>query len=380
MRFLILHINSSFGGAERTTENLLRYLNREVINEVVFLASDAIRDYFPADSYDRFIDTQTYGLSGWFVNLRVLLRDARVLARILKKEAPDIVLSVMHYPSAILIFSSLFSKLRAKKVISLRGPVYEHMRYFEHGILRKIFLWLVISITALFADRVIVPSKGVKEELKRCFLCRDGKIEVIPNGIDNSLVDTLKNKPIDDCEALMNKKYPVLCSASRLSPEKNLHLLLDAFSLIRRRVKSALVIVGSGSELKKLQDIAEDLDISDSVYFVGEKDNVFPYIYHSDIYIHTCLFEGFGYNIIEAMACGTPVVATDCPYGPAEIIDGRYGVLVPPNEPVSLAEAVISLLNNEKRRRELSNLGIKRSRELSITRIIRRYEGVILSP
>jgi|Deesub1362A_J573_1020465.scaffolds.fasta_scaffold00162_50 glycosyltransferase involved in cell wall biosynthesis len=379
MRLLILHINSSFGGAERTTGNLLKYLDREPIEEVVFFASGAIRDYFPVGSYDRFIDTQAYGLSGWFVNLRTLLRDAKAVSGILQREAPDVVLSVMHYPSALLVFSSLFSKARMRKVISFRGPVYEHMRHFEHGILRKIFLWSVISTTMIFADRVIVPSKGVKEELKRYFLGRDEKIEVIPNGIDIDLINVLKNKPIDDCDVLVDKRYPVICSASRLSPEKNLCLLLEAFSIIRKKIESTLVIIGDGPEFGRLKGMAEDLGISGSVYFLGEKGNVFPYIFRSDIYVHTCLFEGFGYNIIEAMACGTPVVATDCPYGPAEIIEGRYGVLVSPDEPVRLAEVVISLLKDRTRLEELASLGIRRAKELSITRMIKEYERVILT-
>jgi len=379
MRLLILHINSSFGGAERTTGNLLRYLNRRLINEVIFFASGAIKHYFPEDSYNRFIDTQAYSLSGWFVDLKTLLRDARVLAGILKKEAPDTVFSVMHYPSAILVFSSLFYKLKAKKVISFRGPVYEHMRYFEDGVLRKIFLWAVITITTVFADSVIVPSKGMKEELKRHFLGREKKIRVIPNGIDIELIDILKNESADDCRVLVDKKYPIICSASRLSPEKRLDLLLKAFSIIRKEVESALVIVGNGPDLERLKSMARSLGISDSIFFLGEKKNVFPYIFRSDIYVHTCLFEGFGYNIIEAMACGTPVVATDCPYGPAEIIDGRYGVLVPPDDPVKLAKTIISLLRDRTRLMELSNLGIQRALEFPVEKMIREYEGVILA-
>lgn len=293
INLLILHINSSFGGAERTTKNLLKYFNREKICHITMVSSGSIKKYFPDLYYDKFIDVEPYGIKGWFVNLRSLISDAKAVSKILKQESPDVILSVMHYPSALLVFSSIFFGIRAKKVVTFRGPVYEHMRYFESGLMRKLFLKVVLSITSRCADKIIVPSSGMKTEILKHFFGKKEGIEVIPNGIDFCFVESQKSKPIDDCEILINKKIPVLCSAARLSPEKNLSLLLKAFSLIRKKVESYLIFIGSGTEEKKLQNMAIGYGIKDSVFFLGEKENVFPYIYHSDIYIHTCFFEGF---------------------------------------------------------------------------------------
>jgi len=225
MNLLILHINSSFGGAERTTANLLKHLDRTNIRHITLVSSGSIKRYFPDLSYDRFIDTESYGINGWFGSFRNLIKDARIISEILKQEAPDVILSVMHYPSALLVFSSLLFGVQARKIVTFRGPVYEHMRYYEQGLKRRAFLRLALSITSRYADRIIVPSYGVKKELLRHFWAKEKRIEVIPNGIDICLVNEEKKILIDDCEILKNKRFPVLCTASRLSPEKNLALL-----------------------------------------------------------------------------------------------------------------------------------------------------------
>jgi len=380
MNLLILHINSSFGGAERTTSNLLKHLDRTKIRHITLVSSGSIKKYFSDLSYDRFIDTEPYGIVGGFTNLRNLIRDARLISKIFKQEAPDVILSVMHYPSALLVFSYLLFGVKARKIATLRGPAFEHMKYYEQGLIRRAFLKIVLSITSRYADKIIVPSYGMKKELLRHFWAKEERIEVVPNGIDIYLANKKKNESIDGCEILKNKKFPVLCAASRLSPEKNLTLLLKTFSIVRREVESYLLLVGDGIERGMLEDIAIRLGVGGSVFFIGEKENVFPYIYHSDVYLHSCLFEGFPNVIIEAMACGTPVIATDCPYGPREIIgDNRYGVLVPMNDPDSFATAIISLLKDKDKQKELSYMGIKRAEELSLSKILRRYERVLLT-
>ncbi|MCK7491819.1 MAG: glycosyltransferase [Comamonadaceae bacterium] len=82
-----------------------------------------------------------------------------------------------------------------------------------------------------------------------------------------------------------------------------------------------------------------DWGLANSVRLLGYRDNVYPYLRRADLFVHTCEFEGFGYTLLEALACGTAVVSTDCPYGPREILgDSEYGVLVPPNDPAALAD------------------------------------------
>jgi glycosyltransferase involved in cell wall biosynthesis len=97
----------------------------------------------------------------------------------------------------------------------------------------------------------------------------------------------------------------------------------------------------------------------------------------ADIYIHTCQLEGFGYPMLEAMACGRPVIATDCPHGPREVLaQGRAGVLVSPGSAPGLASGICCLLNDPAYRQQLSQHGLRRTEELSVTNMVGHYQRV----
>ena len=143
MRLAILHIAGVFGGAERTTANLLAHLDRNRIDEVVVLSMTPLEAHFSAA--DRFIDLSSDGLQGWFAGgLRTLHRDARIVAGRLREIRPDCVLAMMHYSSALLALARLFG-VHTHAVASFRGPVYEHMRYFEQGAGRRGYLRAAIG-------------------------------------------------------------------------------------------------------------------------------------------------------------------------------------------------------------------------------------------
>ena len=366
-----------FGGAERTTANLLQFLDRRSISRVTLVAPGVLRPLLP-QRYDEFRDTTDYGLGGGFENVPKLLTDARRMAILLREIKPNLALGMMHYPSALVTLGQRLSCGRMKTVASFRGPFFEYMRHHERGFRRRLFLRAAVASTARLADRVIVPSQGTADELRRRFLTPTRRTVVIPNGIDLTAVENLSQQPAPEL-ADLPEEIPILCAIARLVPEKNLGLLLAAFQQVRSQQPAVLIILGDGPERAALETQIANWGLTGAVRFLGHRDNVYPYLRRADVFIHTCQFEGFGYTMLEALACGTAVVATDCPYGPREVLDGgEYGVLVPPHDPQALAAAVLRLLSDPVRRRARVACGLRQAEKLSIRRMVSAYETEFL--
>jgi glycosyltransferase involved in cell wall biosynthesis len=373
---LVLHLAGAIGGAEQTTSLILRHLHTHRIARVTLVGSEPLRPLL-TPYCDRFIDGRALGLPFWFTDLPSLRRDAARAAEILAEHRPDVVLGMMHYGGALAAFAGRLSGHPLRTVASLRGPAYEYLVRYEPGVRRRLFLRAAIGATGWLADRVLVPSLGTGRELRRRFLVPPGRVEVIPNGIDQAAALAASREAAPDLQDLP-AGAPVICAVARLSSEKDLGLLLEAFQRVHWHYPARLLVVGEGPDRPGLEAQGAALGLSDAIWFVGYRSNVFPYLARSDLFVHTCQFEGFGYTMLEAMACGVPVVATDCPYGPREVIGhGRCGVLVPPGDPEALASALLSLLRDPQRRGELAQNARVRAAALSLDRMMSRYVSVL---
>jgi glycosyltransferase involved in cell wall biosynthesis len=180
----------------------------------------------------------------------------------------------------------------------------------------------------------------------------------------------------EDADINIEESFLVFSAAGRLEKEKNLPFLLRTFSQVRKKIEAKLLIIGEGSEKVLLQNLSAELGIADDVIFVGYQRNPYKYIVKSDIFVHTCLFEGFPNIVLEAMAFGVPVVTMDCPYGPRDIIKhGENGFLVPMNDERALVDTLLKLANNKELRDLTAKKGFERVMDFSIKKMVDGYES-----
>ena len=222
---------------------------------------------------------------------------------------------------------------------------------------------------------VLANSRDIKRDLVRNFGVSADKIEVIHNPLDIERISRLAREPVD--HPWFEGEIPVVISVGRLEPQKGYHHLLRAFARIKKTRQCKLVILGEGKKRGELGNLARELGIKQDVAFLGFQKNPFKYLARSDIFVLSSLWEGFPNAIIEAMACGIPVVASSCPGGVDEVIeDGFNGLLVLPADEKALANAILSILDDEKLAERLVKRGRCRVEDFSLSKKIREYERV----
>lgn len=227
------------------------------------------------------------------------------------------------------------------------------------------------------ADAVVAVSEGAARETGEFF--RLDKVVAIQNGID---VDDIKEKsrtPDTVPHEYFRDGCPVLVATGRLARQKGFEYLLEAFSILSEELDARLIIVGGGKMKDALRLKAESLSISHKVDMVGETEP-YPYMRRGDIFVLSSLYEGFPNVLLEAASFAMPIVSTDCPHGPGEIIEnGKSGFLVPVADSEKLAEAVLKLLRDEKLRMSVGKEAEKRARYFTREKMASGYEKVFLN-
>lgn len=224
------------------------------------------------------------------------------------------------------------------------------------------------------ADLVIAVSDGVARDLERSVPRAAGSLRVVANPVYHDGIAALAREPsghpwLDDPEV------PVILSAGRLVGVKDYPTLVRAFAAVRERIPSRLVILGAGRDRDALVALARRLGVADDLDLPGFVPNPFPYMARAWVFVVSSLLEGLSMALVEAMACGTPVVSTDCPCGPREVLeDGRLGALAPVGDPAALAGAIVKALRNPVP----PDLLVARARHYSVERSIDRHMELIL--
>jgi glycosyltransferase involved in cell wall biosynthesis len=197
-----------------------------------------------------------------------------------------------------------------------------------------------------WADYVVGVSEGVVDDLAQFVTLSSDKLRVISNPIVASDIGELAGAAVDN--EWFDDGVPVFVAAGRLQPQKDFPTLLRAFAEVRSGRPARLVILGEGPDRAGLEALVEELELTTDVALPGALTNPYAYMARSVAFVLSSRWEGLPTVLIEAMSCGAPVIATDCPSGPREILaGGRYGTLVPVGDVAALATAMEDALDGK---------------------------------
>ena len=289
-------------------------------------------------------------------------RWAEGVAAYLARERPDAVLA-MHVRAVVATTMAVQLTGRRVRVVATLHKLFRTRR-------RRVW----ISGFYPCAEALVGISADLSEELSRLTGAPAERIHTIHNPIVSA--DLLGKSGAPSGHAwLEGPDHPVVLAAGRLEEEKGFRTLLAAFAMLLERRRARLIVLGKGPQLPVLLSQAQDLGIREHVDFPGFVANPYPFMAGADLFVLSSRVEGLPTVLVEAMACGCPVVSTDCPFGPAEVLEGgRLGELVPVDDAKALASAMDLALDTPP------DGGLLRARAgfFGVDRAVDRYEALLL--
>jgi glycosyltransferase involved in cell wall biosynthesis len=260
------------------------------------------------------------------------------LIKYLREEKPDALIAGLDHVNLITLWAKILSRSQSKLLIGNHTHLTSSIRN-SPKLQEKIYP-LLLHLFYMHADAIMSVSDGSADDLAKVAGIPRSKIQTINNPLPISDIVRMSTDPLDH-PWFATGQPPVILAVGRLSIEKDYPTLLKAFAALRKHRVARLIILGTGKEQSDLMALAEKLGIRDDLEMPGFCENPYAYMSRSRVFVLSSKWEGLGTVLIEALICGTQVVSTDCPSGPAEILsNGKYGRLVPVGDHASLAAAV----------------------------------------
>lgn len=309
------------------------------------------------------------------IDLKVgaLLLAPLAIRRYLRESRPAVLISAIFYANLLAALAKLLSPgSRTRLVLTERNMLSVHVNYSQRRS-RHLFK-PAARLLYRVADRVVGISRGVADDIASITGLPASKVSFIHNPAMAPDTLELSRRPAEP-ELLSPSGEPTLITLGRLEAQKDHATLLRAFARIQATHPSRLIILGQGSLRAELEALVAGLGLQDRVLLPGYLDNPLPHLRAADLFVLSSLYEGFGNVLVEALACGLPVVSTDCPSGPAEILaDGEFGRLVAPADEQALAAALREALDAPRDpERQLA-----RAQEFTLERCADRFEALAL--
>lgn len=328
------------GGAERMMVNLGKGLSNKGIDVTIYVINKTgpylkeVPDNISIKSYDA-----KHGVKSIVHKIR----------RTLKYDGLDAFISTqMHINSAVGL-ASIGLKNRPKLIFREANTPSQIINSPIEG---QVYKWCYS-----FADHYVAVSKGVKKDMIDYFSLEETKVSVIYNPVIDDTIYEKMNEEVDH-PWFNDPEIPVIVGMGRFAPQKAFEDLIDAFTLVRKKRKARLVIFGKKDEgsdyFQMIREKITNSGFSEDILLPGFVDNPFKYLKNADVFVLSSKFEGLPGVLIQAMACGCPVISTDCPSGPREILeDGKYGELVDVGSVLSLCHSMLKQLNKREASEEL---------------------------
>ncbi|MBK7391772.1 MAG: glycosyltransferase [Chloracidobacterium sp.] len=379
-RIAILINTLQAGGAERTVANLLHHLKNQYETHLLLFSNEV--DYeLPEGQIVRFLDDGNNTRRD-AVNILKIPVISRRLIRYCEQNEIGLVLSFLPRPNFVACYAKK-KGLRARVLISER--IYTPQWYREDTLRGKLGR-LLVSRLYPHADAILPNSEGTKKALQDHYGIR-GKYNVVKNLISVKAIHRMKVELVDDIDF---SRFTFVCVAG-FREQKDHRILIDAFAKVRDK-NTQLLLIGKGALLEKIRSQVASLNLQERVLFLGHQSNPFKYVARADCFVLPSDFEGFPNVLIEALACGTPVISTDCLTGPRELLSPsdempvprttgiehcKYGILVPVKETNTMAAAMNDMIDDIALRERFRAVSAERAAEYDHTIVIKEFNSII---
>lgn len=383
--FIVPHLSG--GGAERVVANLSKGISNEYDKYLIIYHDTEVK--YEHDG--KVINLNIGPSNDMFGKIMNTIYRIRKIRKIKKKYGITKTISFLDNPNIV----NVFSRVGDKVFVSIRNHQSKELVGIE-GLVHQ----LVVKYFYTKSNKIVAISQGVRKDLIENFGVNPNKVSVIYNPVDIDRIKILREESIEkEYQNFYNN--PTIITVGRLAYQKGQWHLIRAFREVVNKVPNAnLIILGSGELKEQLVSLIDEMNLTENVHIIGFQQNPFKFISRADIFVLPSLFEGLGNVLLEAMACETPIISTDCESGPREIIaplskeESRltkitiedFGILIPvlsggvldskPNitpEEKMLSESMLLLLNDEELREQLKINGITRVNEFSLDNISKKW-------
>lgn len=299
------------------------------------------------------------------------------LARYLRRERPVALLSAMNHANVVAVLAHRLARVPCRLVVSEHTNLSTEVARVQ-GLAARAVYALVPRLYPK-ADAVVAVSRDAAQDLERFAHLPAGSVQAIYNPFDLDRIGRLAAEAPPHPWLQAGESRPVVVAVGRLNEAKDFPTLLRAFAAMRGRHRARLMILGEGELRPELEALAQSLGLgADDVQMPGFVRNPFAYLARAALFVLSSRWEGLPGVLVEAMACGVPVVSTDCPSGPREILEGgRWGRLVPVGDVAALAQAMEEVLTTP--RQALPDVRM-RARDFDQARAIDAYLQVLGLP
>lgn len=348
------------GGAEKVMLNLACEFESRGYNIDVVLV----------DAYGAYLDEVPDGINVIDLDSMRFFAALPKLVRYLQDSEPDALLSTIDTANIVSICAKRIAGVSTRIVIRISNMISTKE---EHGELKHRFVHLIAKQVYPYADGIVAVSEGVSEDLQQKM---DLPAELITTIYNPSVTRELQQKKDEEVDhPWFENSTPVVLGVGEFTKQKDFLTLIRAFNIVLRDLDVRLVLLGKGPQQEAIEEEIEKLGLEECVWLPGFVENPYAFMTSTDVFVLSSRWEGCPNVLIEALACGVPVVSTDCPSGPREILeDEKWGTLVTIRNPPEMARAMYNTIKegpvSESQRYAQSRF--------SVNQISTEYEEILL--